>query len=224
MRYHTLFSRPVWAGGLIIVSITVFCYHYGFSLEHFRPEAISRAIIALGPWGPVIYILLNILRPLIFFPAILLAVAGGLAYGPFFGALYLIIGTVLGAAGCFWLARLLGRGKAGRRLPDCIPFDKLSRQLDDAQGFKTLLLFRLAPVVPWDAVSFISGLTKIGFWPYCLATFLGSIPGALAFCYLGNALHHSVLTAVWGAIIVAVIVSCIPQALWRNMEREQRNS
>jgi len=223
MRYYDHFlSKPALTGVLIVISIAIVCYNYGVGLEQFKPEAVSRAVTKLGPWGPAVYILLNILRPLFFFPAIILAVAGGLAYGPYLGALYLITGTVLGASGCFWLAWLLGQNTVGRLLPSGCHLSRMAEQVG-GQDFKMLLLIRLMPVVPWDAFSFLAGLTQVRFWPYCLATFLGSIPGAVIFCCLGNALNRSLLTAVWGAVLLAIIFSCLPRVFCRNMDRERRD-
>lgn len=224
MRHYDRFlSKPALTGILTAISIAVICYNYGVGFEQFKPEAVSRAVTELGPWGPAVYILLNILRPLVFFPAIILAVAGGLAYGPYLGALYLITGTVLGATVCFWLARLLGENTIGRLLPAGCQLSRMAEQVSE-QGFRMLLLLRLMPVVPWDAFSFLAGLTQVRFWPYCLATFLGSIPGAFIFCYLGNALHRPLLTAVWGAVLMAIIFSCLPRVFCRNMDRERRDS
>lgn len=224
MRYYQqlLTKRPAVTSCFIAMSVAAFCYIYGYGLERFKPEAISDAIIALGYWGPMIYIILNGLRPLLFFPAIVLGVAGGLAYGPLLGSIYLVIGTLLGAVVCFALARCLGREKISRQLPKRLHFEKINAQLE-VEGFKTLLLLRVVPVLPWDAISYLAGLTKIKFWPYFIATLLGSIPGAVAFCYLGNVLSRSMLTSLWGAVILVLVVSLLPQIVWRTGHRGQRD-
>ncbi|MEG6586119.1 TVP38/TMEM64 family protein [Dendrosporobacter sp. 1207_IL3150] len=189
-------------------------YIYGFGLERFKPEAISKLITSLGWWGPIAYVFLNTIRPLCFFPPIILAVAGGLAFGPIFGSIYLILGTVLGAVLCFGLARILGNDKIIQRFPKVLRLEAINAQLE-TQGLKYMLILRLVPAIPWDAVSFFAGLTKIRFWPYFVGTFLGSVPGALAFCYLGNVMNRSFLTALWGAVIVVVVCICLPHLLSR---------
>lgn len=177
-------------------------YVYGYGIERFRPETIGDALASLGYWGPCLYILCNIVRPFFFFPAIVLGIAGGLAFGPLWGAVYLVAGTVLGAALCFAAARLLGRDGLKRFRPAWLPL----AELDDRavrHGFRAILLLRLAPVLPWDAVSFLAGLSGVRFRPYLWATLLGSIPGALAFTCFGSAL----LDPLSAAAAVAALLS-----------------
>jgi uncharacterized membrane protein YdjX (TVP38/TMEM64 family) len=177
-------------------------YVYGYGIERFRPETIGDTMVSLGYWGPCLYILCNIVRPFFFFPAIVLGIAGGLAFGPLWGAVYLVAGTVLGAALCFAAARLLGRDGLKRACPAWLPL----ADLDDRaryQGFRAILLLRFAPVLPWDAVSFLAGLSGVRFWPYLWATLLGSIPGAVAFTCFGGALVGPLSAAAAVAVIFA---------------------
>ncbi len=177
-------------------------YVYGYGIERFRPETIGDALASLGYWGPCLYILANTVRPFFFFPAIILGVAGGLAFGPLWGAVYLVAGTVLGAALCFAAARLLGRDGLKRFRPAWLPLE----ELDDRavrHGFRAILLLRLAPVLPWDAVSFLAGLSGVRFLPYLWATLLGSIPGAVAFTCFGSALFDPFSAAAAVAVLIA---------------------
>lgn len=214
MRYYnqTVF-RPAIAGcfaGFIVLGII---YVYGFGLERFKPEAIRNLMLSLGYWGPLLYIICNIVRPLFFFPAVVLAIGGGLAFGPVWGTVYLVIGTAGGAALCFGAARLLGRDRL-TAWPKWAVLEELDNQAA-SHGFRTVLLLRLAPVIPWDAVSFLAGLSKVRFYPYVLATLIGSVPGAIAFSYFGNVLFKSLPMAVLVAVII-VIMSLALQALCRG--------
>lgn len=204
MRHYnqTTFS-PAAAGYLAGFVVLGILYVYGFGLERFKPETIRDTVLSFGYWGPCLYILGNIVRPFFFFPAIVLAVAGGLAFGPLWGTVYLVIGTAFGAALCFSVARLLGRDRLKRywsAWTTLADFDDRAAR----HGFKTILLLRLAPVFPWDAVSFLAGLSKVRFWPYTSATVLGSIPGAIAFSYFGNAMFQSLTTAVLVAALIII--------------------
>ncbi len=206
MRYYNQTAfKPAVAGyvaGFIILGIL---YVYAFGIERFKPETIRDTILSLGYWGPLLYILGNAVRPFFFFPASILAVAGGLAFGPVWGAVYLVIGAACGAALCFETARLLGRDRF-KQIWTKIPFEELDNQAA-RHGFRTVLILRLIPVLPWDAVSFLAGLSKARFWPYILATVLGSVPGAIAFSYFGSILFQSLPTAVVVALII--VIMCI---------------
>lgn len=215
MRYYNQTAfKPAVAGYLIGFIILGILYVHEFGIERFRPETIRDAILPLGYWGPIMYILCNVFRPFFFFPAIILAIAGGLAFGPLWGAIYLIIGTVLGAALCFGAARLLGRDGFKRFWSKWTMLEELDNQAE-RQGFKTVLILRLAPVLPWDAVSFLAGLSKVRFRPYIWATVMGSVPGAIAFSYFGNVLFQSLAMAVVVAVII-VIMSIYLRVLCRG--------
>ncbi|MDT8903975.1 TVP38/TMEM64 family protein [Anaeroselena agilis] len=196
---HTALGHPA---GLCLAGFAALgmLYVYGYGIERFRPEIIGDTLASLGYWGPCLYILGNAVRPFFFFPAIVLGVAGGFAFGPLWGAVYLVIGTVLGATLCFAAARLLGRDRLRRACP-WLPAAVLDHQA--FSGFKAIMLLRLAPVLPWDAVSFLAGLAGVSFRPYLGATLLGSIPGAVAFTCLGGALAGSLYTAAVVAALLA---------------------
>lgn len=219
MKYYnqTAFKQSAagYFAGFILLGIL---YVYEFGIERFSPETIRDMILSLGYWGPLLYIVCNVFRPFFFFPAIILAVAGGLAFGPLWGAIYLIIGTVLGAALCFGVANLLGRSRIKQAWPKWMLLQKLDNQAA-RHSFRTLLFLRLAPVIPWDAVSFLAGLSKVRFWPYILATVVGSVPGAIAFCYFGNVLFQSLSMAVIVAIIFVIISSGL-RLLFGSLEQK----
>jgi uncharacterized membrane protein YdjX (TVP38/TMEM64 family) len=63
------------------------------------------------------------------------------------------------------------------------------RALDAAigsEGFKLILLLRLSPIFPFALSNYLYGVTAVGFWPYITATFLGFLPGTLAYVYSGE--------------------------------------
>lgn len=207
-HYHQTVFRPAVAGyvaGFIILGIL---YVHEFGWEHFQPETIRDMILSLGNWGPLLYILCNVFRPFFFFPAMILAVAGGLAFGPLWGTLYLIAGTVLGAALCFGTARLLGANRIKPVWGKWMLLEELDNQAA-SHGFRTVLFLRLAPVLPWDAVSFLAGLSQVRFWPYMGATLLGSVPGAIAFSYFGHAMLQSAATAAALAVMILIMSFCL---------------
>lgn len=203
-HYNQTTLRPAVAGYLAGFILLGIIYVYGFGIERFKPEIVRDTILSLGYWGPLLYILANIVRPLVFFPAIVLGVAGGLAFGPLWGTVYLVLGTVLGAALCFGLTRVFGRDRLKRYWPAWMHMEQVGGAAA-RYGFRTMLMLRLAPVLPWDAVSFLAGLSGVRFWPYLAATAIGSVPGAIAFCYFGNALFNSVPLAV--AVAAGIVLA-----------------
>lgn len=47
-----------------------------------------------------------------------------------------------------------------------------------------MLLLRLSPLIPYNALDYISGITSISIRQYSLAL-LGILPGTISFCYIG---------------------------------------
>lgn len=64
---------------------------------------------------------------------------------------------------------------------------KLFRAIDKAlegNGLKIMILLRLSPLVPYNALDYLSGLTSISLWAYSVAL-IAILPGILVFCFLG---------------------------------------
>lgn len=58
----------------------------------------------------------------------------------------------------------------------------------EKHGFTFVLLGRLAPFIPFDAVSYGAGLTRISFWKYFIPTVIGTIPRVFFYVFLGAGL------------------------------------
>jgi len=54
----------------------------------------------------------------------------------------------------------------------------------EGNGFKIMLLLRLSPLIPYNALDYISGITSISIKDYSLAL-IGLLPGAITLCYVG---------------------------------------
>ena len=146
------------------------------------PALLRGFIQDQGAAGPLVYILLYTVRPIVLFPASVLTAASGLIWGPFGGIAYTLVGENLSAAFAFGLARYVGREwAAGTRMA---LFQGVERQLKE-RGFMTVLIMRLI-YLPFDATNFACGLTGMSFREYSAGTFLGIIPGAVTFVYFGS--------------------------------------
>ena len=52
------------------------------------------------------------------------------------------------------------------------------------EGWKVVGLLRLSPAVPFSAQNWILGATRVDFWPYLAATFVGIMPGTLLYVWI----------------------------------------
>jgi uncharacterized membrane protein YdjX (TVP38/TMEM64 family) len=51
-------------------------------------------------------------------------------------------------------------------------------------GFYIMLMLRLSPLVPYNALDYLSGITSISLMDYTLAM-IGLLPGTVVFCFIG---------------------------------------
>ena len=90
----------------------------------------------------------------------------------------------MGAILCFYIARL-----GGRPLAEKFVKKKTIASADEwfqRRGKWAILLGRFIPFVPFDAVSYFSGLTTISISTFAFLTFIGSIPRCLFYAYMGE--------------------------------------
>ncbi len=60
--------------------------------------------------------------------------------------------------------------------------------LIEERGFWFVLIGRLTPFIPFDAVSYGAGFTRIRFWNYFIPTVIGTIPRVLFYILIGSEL------------------------------------
>ena len=92
----------------------------------------------------------------------------------------------MGSCVAFWVSRFSGEGILRK-----IPFIKASsiEQFDkkaEQSGLKYLLIMRFFGLPPYDVVNFGSGLSKVKFRDFIIATPIGMIPGGFVLPYLGS--------------------------------------
>jgi len=133
-------------------------------------------------WGPVIYMLLYAVRPLILFPATLLTALSGTLFGFWWGVVYTILGENASANFAYRIGRFFGKDM---RLEDSIIGNWVDAMR--ARPFGAVLFMRLF-YVPFDLTNYGSGILKINWPSYFTATLIGIMPGLTTFVALGAAL------------------------------------
>ena len=145
-------------------------------------ETLHAWIDKSGSAAPLIFVLVYALATVAFVPGSVITLAGGALFGPLWGTLWNLAGATFGAALAFLSARHVGAewvekraGRAMRRLNDGV----------SAEGWRFVAFVRLVPLFPFNLLNYALGLTRIGFLPYVVATWIFMIPGAFAYTYLG---------------------------------------
>lgn len=211
MSLQKMVALLLWT--LVIGGYTLYSWWSGLSA--------SAAVVQLGDWlhgtyGPLLYLMLFVLRSLLFFSAGILSIAGGVIFaGGADGSLplaffYVMVGTQLSALISFGLARYFGRAFAESQFTEEGRWTPYLRRLQ-RNGFMAVLLMRLL-LLPFDPINYLAGFAKVQWRAFALATFWGIIPTAFAFTSFGAAIDLQMLAAGqmpqfdWRMLMLAIII------------------
>ena len=166
------------------------------------PERIRESLSALGAWAPVVYMTMFAVLPAFFFPVAVLALAGGLVFGLWQGALYTFIGAVVNCSVMFWMARHWGRERIRALIETRLDpqWQQRLSKLEGREGFVLLIVLRLIPAVPYNLINYAFGLTGMRYPAYILSSALGIIPGTFAFINIGDKSMDVTSPGFWIAI------------------------
>ncbi|WP_328971450.1 TVP38/TMEM64 family protein [Streptomyces sp. NBC_00239] len=134
-------------------------------------------------WTAPAFVVVFALATLAFFPKPVLNAAAGVLFGIPEGLLLAVAGTTLGAVLAFGLGRSLGRD-ALRPLLKKKTLAVLDRRLTD-QGFRSVMLLRIVPGIPFQAVNLAAAFSGVRLRPFVAATALGVLPGTAAYVIAG---------------------------------------
>jgi uncharacterized membrane protein YdjX (TVP38/TMEM64 family) len=143
------------------------------------------AMARLGPWGPVLFVLVYVAAAVLFLPGSILTLGAGAAFGLGRGAVIVSISATLAATAAFLAGRYLARDWVARRIEGNQTF----MAIDEAvarEGWKIVGLTRLSPVFPFNLLNYAFGLTRVSLRDYVLASWIGMMPGTVMYVYLGS--------------------------------------
>jgi len=180
-----------------------------------------ESMIGPGSYGMIIYVFITIIdiviAPISTFP--LISLASNL-WGVFPAALLSIIGWSVGAYIAFFLARRYGV-RIVRKFISIEKVHEIEKKIPDENIFWSIVFLRV--VLPVDILSYALGLfSKIKTRDYVLATFIGTIPFAFIFAYLGVLpfiLQVSLLTT---AFLLLVLGYFTKKTIDKRKERKER--
>jgi len=191
-------------------------------------ETAQRFIDTVGDawWGIFAYVLVYLARPIVLFPASILTIVGGILFGPVLGVIVVIIAANASAMIAYGVGRLLGRAPGSA--DDAIADDtgsfvrRWSSRMRD-NSFETVLIMRLL-FLPYDLVNYASGILRLQWLPFLLATALGSLPGTVSFVLLGASID-SVDEGLGGIdptiLVVSILIFVVSLVVARLLRRRQ---
>ena len=170
-----------------------------------------------GPWGLPMTVLLFIVTSFLAAPQFVLFAAAVVAFGPWLGCAYAMIGTIVAAWIHFIIGRLGGAKLVERYGGNTI--NRLSRFIG-RNDFLASLIVRSVPTAPAVIVNMAFGASQANFWRYTAGVIVGSIPKILIVALLGQ----SVLSALGGGIALAVGGVITVVAIWISVALAARRA
>ncbi|MES2145722.1 MAG: VTT domain-containing protein [Pseudomonadota bacterium] len=183
-------------------------------------EAWLRGVIGQpGIVGPGVLIGLMVLAVIASpIPSGPIAIAAGAIFGTMAGAIYVIIGAVVGAILAFAIARSFGHD-AIRRSDNAV-MKYIAKPRSQWSLMAVVFASRLVPFVSFDAVSYAAGFTNLTYPRFAIATLAGCAPVSFALAAMGAGLKDSTISPVLLAVLAGVTL--VPVAgkwlwdLWRG--------
>ncbi len=178
---------------------------------YLQGENLRSTIGAFGRLGPLLYIGMFAILPSLFLPGLPMTVAGGLAFGPLWGTVYASIGSTLGAMLAFLVARYFARETVLGLLGD--RWKKIDQQTEK-KGWVYVAITRLIPLFPFNLLNYAFGLTKIGFLPYAVVSWLCMLPATAAYVIFSSSIFDLLSGKISPPFLIGLLlfamVSLIP--------------
>jgi len=147
-------------------------------------ETVRLWILSLGIQGVAVFCALYVLITVVLGPASGLTLLAGLVYGAW-GFPLVVVSATLSAAVAFLLGRYVARERVNHWIAGKPRLLALNSAVSD-EGWRVVLLMRLSPVIPFGLQSYLFAVTHIGFVPFVLATFVGTMPATALYVYIGS--------------------------------------
>jgi uncharacterized membrane protein YdjX (TVP38/TMEM64 family) len=158
-----------------------------------------------GVWGAAWFGVVYVVCTVLFVPGSILTLGAGAIYGPVWGTILISLASTTGAACAFLLGRYVARDQVQTWIQSKPRFAALDGAIARKGGWIVFLL-RLSPVFPFNLLNYALGLTGVRFWPYLLASWIGMLPGTIAYVLVGYAGQQALAgeQKLWYWIIAAI--------------------
>lgn len=191
-RRFTYGAAFVWMILLAIFAYELYIYAFvhamgiGTALEMFGTE-LQRALMGFGIFTPLLFVLLYSIRPLLLFPASIMTLTSVFIFGPYGGFVVSYVGELCSSIIAYIVGKYFGEALG---LTHKVRTTKIGSYFT-GNAFISVLMLRLIPLFPFDAVNYASGVSKIPWKAYIYGTALGVLPGLALYIFLGFSLMHT---------------------------------
>jgi len=163
-------------------------------------DRIKSWVDGFGWFGPLLIVLCMVAQMfLLIIPSVALMVVAILAYGPFWGSMIVLLSIFTASSTGYWIGRYFGpvivQKLIGRKSEQ-----KIANFLED-YGFWAIIVTRLNPFLSNDAISFVGGILKMGYWRFIAATLVGIAPLTIFIAIIGKSTDALKNGLLWGSLV-----------------------
>ena len=169
----------------VLLVITSLTFYFIFR-ENLSIDDLRLIIQGFGIWAPLIFMLLFSLGT-IFIPSTPFMLAAGILFGLKYGFLYSMIAGLLSAIAVFSISRKLGKEWAENILQKNYmkKFEEYNKRLEKGATYD-LIILRFLPIMPFNMLNIMMGISRISAKDYVLGTIIGLIPSNIITVYAGT--------------------------------------
>lgn len=205
---------PLYISVLIVISL-VLAYYFIPGVQNFLTEAwnvltsndearIKQWVANFGWFGPVVLVLAMIAQMfLLVIPTILLMVVSILAYGPVWGSVIILTAVFAASSVGYFIGRYFGPVIVEKLIGP--KTEKKIENFIDNYGFWAVIVTRLNPFLSNDAISFVAGILKMGYWKFIGATLVGIAPLTLFIAIIGKSTDALMNGLLWGSLLSLIL-------------------
>lgn len=168
------------------------------------PERLVARVRDAGPAGVFVLLGMQFLQIVVaFIPGEVVQLAAGLMYGPWFGALVILVGCVISSAVVYLLVHKLG----APFVQGMVSMEHLGKfRAFEESGKLDIVVFILflIPAMPKDVFTYLVPLTDMEMKRFLLLSNVGRVPGILASTYAAHGLAEGEI--IGPVVIVAIVV------------------
>jgi pyruvate/2-oxoglutarate dehydrogenase complex dihydrolipoamide dehydrogenase (E3) component/uncharacterized membrane protein YdjX (TVP38/TMEM64 family) len=164
----------------------------------------------LGPWGPLVFVIIYIIAVVAAIPGSAITIAGGAIFGSVLGIILVSLAATIGASLAFLIARYFARDAIINWLGPNEKFQRLDR-LTAENGAIIVALTRLVPLFPFNLLNYGFGLTRVPFWTYVFWSWLCMLPATVLYVVGADAVAKTLVRreipwTLLAALVIAALV------------------
>lgn len=183
------------------------------------PDSLSVWMEGAGIWGPIVFMLLNIVQVLLaIIPGGPFEVAAGALFGPWVGTLICDIAMSVGGMITFFFVRKFGMKFielfTTREKIESVKFLRANNK-----STALLFLFFLLPGTPKDLMCYVVGLTDIKWTTWFIINLIGRFPAILLSALGGSALGEQKYGIFIAALAIIIVLYFVGTFLYKKFNK-----